>query len=279
LKPAIPEHSSCPFAIKQLENTKIYQSIKMASVEAYSVEHFRSLPEPHVSWAAFESAKVEQILSKDIAEIFHKHQVEDHFDITLLHKHDDIADNQRLVIVGRVMTPWSTTLIDTVNDEPGFGRIVPQAFLLKGGKFHPYEFIYLDQEELVSSSQDAEDRLSMFRDFMQEFAEIVEKKQIDGIIGLKLLTNKEKTRRKENPESREYEINDDGGAMITLSSDRDLDTADEYVLVCWGFVKGALHVKIQCIKGTNHKRHQHKHHCACLVGDHCSCLGMCSCKI
>jgi hypothetical protein len=251
----------------------------MASVEAYSVEHFRNLPQPHVSWAAFESAKIEQILSEDIAKLFHKHQVEGRFGITLLHSHDDLADNQRLVIVGRVMAPWSTTLMDVVKNEPSLGKIIPQAFLVKDGKFYPYEFVHLEPGELASSPQHGEDGLGMFGDFMQEFAEIVERKRINGVIGLRLLTNKERAQRLGDPKSKEYEINDDGGAMITLSSDRDLDTADEYVPVCWGFVNGALRILAQCYVGTGHSRHPKHPDCACGLGGNCSCLGMCSCDI
>jgi len=225
-----------------------------AIVVDYSVEHFRNIPQPQASWVAFESAKIERILSEDIAKIFQKYQVEGHFDITLLHKHDNLEDNQRLVIVGRVMTPWSTTLMDVVKNEPSLGKIIPQAFFVKDGKFYPYEFIHLEPEELASLPQHGEDRLGMFRDFLQEFAEIVEGKQIHEVIGLRLLTNKERAQRSGNPKIKEYEINDEGGAMITLSSAHDLDVAEEYVSVGWGFTKGVLHVKKSCYYGTNHSR-------------------------
>lgn len=217
-------------------------------IQPYSADVFRGIHSPHVSGAAFKSRDVKSIVSKHIIGLFSKHGVEGDFSINLLHRHGDLADDQRLVCVGRVMAPWSTGLMDMV--EPSLGKISPQALLVHNGKYYPYEFIHLSEAEAASWPDDGIEGFKKYHDFMEEFAEVVERQEIADVIGLRLLSAEDRARAA-NPNVWDYEINDEAGIMITLSADHELDNSDKNLAVRWEVVDGDLRCKMMC-RGLEH---------------------------
>ena len=98
----------------------------------------------------------------------------------LLHRHFDIADDEKLVESGNVSAPWSYTYDD--HNVYG-GSVVPRSWMLEGNNLHPYEFGYNGGCGVT----DAYPALPENMDFYTKFAELLVKYELTDILGLTLV--------------------------------------------------------------------------------------------
>lgn len=120
---------------------------------------------------------------------------------------------------------------------PIWGKFSPLALLVHNGKYYPYKFGYLTKAEADALPDDGDYGFSRYYAFLEDFADVVERENIAGIIALKLLTAEEKVKMA-NPNTEDYEVNEDGGAMIALSSDQQLNNIDGAPPTGWMFTSG-----------------------------------------
>lgn len=83
------------------------------------------------------------------------------FGIGILHRHFDVAANERLVEVNQVSTPWR------VGDaERTGGKIAPTSWLFKGNQLIPYEFRFVR----VNAGNSPEPQPADYPQFLQDLA-------------------------------------------------------------------------------------------------------------
>jgi len=238
----------------------------MALVQEYNADVFRSLRSPEAVVREFKARDVESLLRGDVCDLFTKHQIGAHLAVEILHRHFDVPPDKRLVKVGRVVTPWSTALIKLVSQ--GLGKICPEAVHVHNGAYYPYEFVHLSNAEAATIPGD-DDGFGRYSAFLEEFARFVEERGIAHVLGLRLLTNEERSRA-QDPGMRDYEVTDGGDRTITLSTDLGPVVSGEFLAVSWVFINGVMKISRACFKSDP---------CMCggTVKETCDCDLTCQC--
>jgi hypothetical protein len=181
----------------------------MSLVQPYDPKVFQTLKSPFIVSRDFNSLGVSSYLQdqSELSKLFSQHQIEADFAVEILHRHFDIAPENRLVKVGRVVTPWSDALVKSVEQQLQLGSVVPEAIHVYGDLYHPYEYIFLTKDEILAV--DGHDRFDKYKAFLEEFGKFVQAKGIAHVLGLRLLS-KDERRRALDPAIRDYEVTDDG---------------------------------------------------------------------
>jgi len=225
----------------------------VARVQEYSHEQFDNLCAPGVSYKKFMNHNVEPVIRDKISKVFTKHKAEHDFAVALLHRHCNLASDQRLVKVRGVMLPWSSVLRTIV--EPSLGKIYPHSLLIHDGKYYPYEFIHVSLAELKASPNECDARLESHSEFMKDFASVVQEENIADIIGLRLLSDEEK-KIAADPNTQRYEVNDSGDldcVAITLTAGPELASHIGSLEVSWVFSSGKMTVLDGCLWASGHR--------------------------
>jgi hypothetical protein len=140
----------------------------------YNSQAYNSLPSLFQA-ASMMDVKTREHLVKDIRQLFLDKNVYNKYGISLLHKHFEIAENQRLVDLHHTSTAW--TVGDTDEDivRKYGGYVVPRTFRSMDGELVPYEFGYSDSEKSYDLS------------FHKELGRLLVKLGLDSIFGLRYL--------------------------------------------------------------------------------------------
>ncbi|KAF8453576.1 hypothetical protein BDZ91DRAFT_48753 [Kalaharituber pfeilii] len=115
-------------------------SIEIASYDPSVYQSFQDFPEVA---QAFRARKGKHFINT-VRELYLRHNVENTFGVGLVHRHFNLAVDERLVQDGKVSTPWKLERVNNTN-------IVPSAWAFRNGALYPYEF------ELVSEGSKAPD--------------------------------------------------------------------------------------------------------------------------
>ncbi|KAK4166934.1 hypothetical protein QBC43DRAFT_286325 [Cladorrhinum sp. PSN259] len=205
----------------------------MATIHPYNPDIFHSLQSPGDAAQDFSSHDIKLLLHRgsELSQLFLNHKVGTDIAIELLHRHFEVPADKRLVRVGRVVTPWSTSLFSAVEQQSGLGRLAPSGILVRDGAYYPYEFRHLSkaEDEAEAQSSGGKGRLVQHAAFLEQFALFVQDKGISHVLGLRTLSAEEK-RRVEDPAIHDYEVTDDGYHMTVLSTDAPMEVmvSDEF---------------------------------------------------
>lgn len=124
----------------------------------------------------FEKVDAIETITGPIRDIFLQHEAHHEFALTLLHTHFQIKSDQRLVDCRSVATPWIFKDDNAVVHK--YGRYVyPKAYRLANGKFEPYEFEFSHDLPHFQPNQT----------FLTALASFLHHRQLDGILGLRVL--------------------------------------------------------------------------------------------
>jgi len=85
------------------------------------------------------------LVVEKLGPIFRKHGVDTKFGLAILHRHFDLAPNERLVEVNDVTTPWDVNEAATVE-----GSITPTSWLFSGNSLVPYEYAFVDSKSATA---------------------------------------------------------------------------------------------------------------------------------
>lgn len=113
-------------------------------------------------------------LSRDL---FLKHEVYNDLAVCLIHRHFDMASNERLVEFGAVSAPWTLTQVDQVAG----GTLVPRSWIFNDSKMSPYEFGY--NEAIGEPTYRA---LPNKPHFYEEFGKLLKREGLENLLGLTL---------------------------------------------------------------------------------------------
>lgn len=114
--------------------------------------------------------------------LFLKHEVYDDLAVCLIHRHFDLAANEKLVEFGAVSSPWSYTQNDS--DMIG-GSVVPRTWKFVQGKMRPFEFGYNE-----ALGEPIYKQLPNKPEFYKEFNNILQDTGTSDLLGLTLHSDK-----------------------------------------------------------------------------------------
>lgn len=146
--------------------------------QAYSPACFDNLRYLEDAQKELESRNLTREDLMPVRELFHKHHVQKQLGLTILHRHFNMASNERLVEYGKVTTPWILR-----SDEIFGGKIVPRVWALHKGELYPTEFGFnpfgeTTYPDIIFSSE-----------FFSEFKDLFSKLSLDDLFGLTVLDN------------------------------------------------------------------------------------------
>jgi hypothetical protein len=104
-------------------------------------EGFNTLPLLEPAHNMFVDRNAEKYLNGPIRDVFLKHNMQDRYGVSLLHRHFSMDSDERLVEYGAISTPWTLYETDDHEIEAMGGYIVPQNYRLNDNdELCPFEF-------------------------------------------------------------------------------------------------------------------------------------------
>ncbi|KAJ4244034.1 hypothetical protein NW762_014647 [Fusarium torreyae] len=170
----------------------------METMSSYNPHIFKSINYLLDSDRLFHTNNGPAVRSGSMRDLFIKHGVVDGLGLILLHKHFEIGEDQALVDYNGTAMAWD--LKGTAVSENGVvqkhgGFIKPRAWLLSTNKKQliPYEFYFQHYKttENIAYNQTALPRLT--EEFVNEFAEILQRDNLTSVLGVCLLKSPLKT--------------------------------------------------------------------------------------
>jgi len=151
-------------------------------IDTYRPAEYQALPHLDNAFDTYLERSPQHIIEEKMMEVFRKHQVFNELAVCLIHRHFDMADNEKLVEFGATSTPW------VVRDENMMGGSVkPRSWVFKGGKMMPYEFGFNEWGQ-PAVYKDMPDKPAFYADFNA----ILEEEGLNDLLGLTLLTERKK---------------------------------------------------------------------------------------
>ncbi|KAF8810781.1 hypothetical protein BYT27DRAFT_7253403 [Phlegmacium glaucopus] len=145
----------------------------------YSSATFNDLRGPGEAFRSLKELKGDDAIPTCIREVFDHHNMSEKFGVTLLHRHFDIDESERLVAVNDTSTPWGC---EAYNNH-ALGKVLPQAFIFASpDKIVPFEYTFftrnlLDNVTLFESATKA---------FLTELGLCLFSLQLDKVLGLRV---------------------------------------------------------------------------------------------
>ncbi len=117
-----------------------------------------------------------------LKDIFFRHGVADKFAIRLLHRHFDVADDEKVVHHGNVAMPWETNNLPFAIQD----KIIPSSFVISAAdKLFPYEFTYVEPD--VAATVQYGTVLSDHAAFLREFNAVLKSTGLIEVLSLAVL--------------------------------------------------------------------------------------------
>ncbi|KAJ2896792.1 hypothetical protein MKZ38_005238 [Zalerion maritima] len=154
---------------------------------SYNHQVFNSLPYLKDAVARYEEANNPiEIIGAELGELFTKHGVEGTLSLALLHRHFEMAPDERLVEHGDMSVPWQVN--DQIEDLPvkaPSGKLVGRTFKLMDGTVVPVEFGFNPSHGPAPYRP-----LPDAPEFYRELSAILERDGLSDIIGLATISGK-----------------------------------------------------------------------------------------
>ncbi|TKA65910.1 hypothetical protein B0A55_10495 [Friedmanniomyces simplex] len=137
---------------------------------------YGSLPPLTLAHDMFEARDTTTKMKGPIRDVFLKHGMHDRYGVSLLHKHFDLAPNERLVEYHDVSTPWTLSNTDDHEIPTLGGYVVPQNYKLEDGKLAPFEFAM--QYERPNGTDAGPE-------FLRDLSRVLEEHNLTNVLGLR----------------------------------------------------------------------------------------------
>ncbi|KAI1029062.1 hypothetical protein LB504_012949 [Fusarium proliferatum] len=112
-----------------------------------------------------------------IRDVFMKHGVDKVFGVGLLHRHYDVAPNEKIIELGPVSSPWVVGDDEVVTG----GSVLPHTWRVFGGELKPTEFKFVPQRDLSNV-----DRPVFPAAFVKELIGVLQETGLDEVLGVSL---------------------------------------------------------------------------------------------
>ncbi|KAJ0136249.1 Uncharacterized protein HZ326_20759 [Fusarium oxysporum f. sp. albedinis] len=112
-----------------------------------------------------------------IRDVFMKHGVDKVFGVGLLHRHYDVAPNEKIIELGPVSSPWVVGDDEVVTG----GSVLPHTWRVFDGELKPTEFKFVPQRDLSDV-----DRPVFPAAFVKELIGVLQETGLDEVLGVSL---------------------------------------------------------------------------------------------
>ncbi|KIL92438.1 hypothetical protein FAVG1_04849 [Fusarium avenaceum] len=112
-----------------------------------------------------------------IRDIFMKHGVDKVFGVGLLHRHYDIAPNEKIVELGPVSSPWVVGDDEVITG----GAVLPHTWRVFDGELKPTEFKFVPQRDVSNTDQPVFPAA-----FVKELIGVLQETGLDEVLGVSL---------------------------------------------------------------------------------------------
>ncbi|KAF5593539.1 uncharacterized protein FSUBG_9774 [Fusarium subglutinans] len=112
-----------------------------------------------------------------IRDVFMKHGVDKVFGVGLLHRHYDVAPNEKIIELGPVSSPWVVGDDEVITG----GAVLPHTWRVFDGELKPTEFKFVPQRELSNV-----DRPVFPAAFVKELIGVLQETGLDEVLGVSL---------------------------------------------------------------------------------------------
>ncbi|KAG5805816.1 hypothetical protein H9Q74_008153 [Fusarium xylarioides] len=112
-----------------------------------------------------------------IRDVFMKHGVDKVFGVGLLHRHYDVAPNEKIIELGPVSSPWVVGDDEVITG----GAVLPHTWRVFDGELKPTEFKFVPQCELSNV-----DRPVFPAAFVKELIGVLQETGLDDVLGVSL---------------------------------------------------------------------------------------------
>ncbi|KAF4502843.1 hypothetical protein FAGAP_928 [Fusarium agapanthi] len=112
-----------------------------------------------------------------IRDVFMKHDVDKVFGVGLLHRHYDVAPNEKIIELGPVSSPWVVGDDEVITG----GAVLPHTWRVFNGELKPTEFKFVPQRELSNV-----DRPVFPAAFVKELIGVLQETRLDEVLGVSL---------------------------------------------------------------------------------------------
>ncbi|KAF5687175.1 hypothetical protein FDENT_5499 [Fusarium denticulatum] len=112
-----------------------------------------------------------------IRDVFMKHGVDKVFGVGLLHRHYDVAPNEKIIELGPVSSPWVVGDDEVITG----GAVLPHTWRVFDGELKPTEFKFVPQRELSNV-----DRPVFPATFVKELIGVLQETGLDEVLGVSL---------------------------------------------------------------------------------------------
>ncbi|KAF7506890.1 hypothetical protein GJ744_011131 [Endocarpon pusillum] len=210
-------------------------------LQPYSVSEFNKIPDLYQGTTAFHAKDGMRFVNEVFGPLVLKHGLEAQLGITILHRHFDLKDPEKLVEFNNISLPWKNQDQD---DSHSGGKILPNAWLLNDGKLMPYEFFFspFNQVKSLDLTQDK------VRAFLDEFVKAAKYSSLDGTVALKMFPG---------PGFRGgLEFSEDRANIVLKPGQYKLENS-QAAEVTWYFERGWVEAKDYCVCTKYFKHHYH----------------------
>jgi hypothetical protein len=182
----------------------------------YAVPVFNSFLSAACATEAFDSHPQRERIAQSLNNLFMTYGVHEKYRLSLLHKHFDLEEGEKLVHVSRVAVPWSQEQEEDLKDS-GLGYIVPIAWAVRENSFYPYEFVHSTQAAPQLESDAA---------FFRSLALLLAEADLLNTFGVL---------RAGDDESSLVEITEGRANILIPGGDALADHPDRYIVSAWQF--------------------------------------------
>ncbi|KAM0226809.1 hypothetical protein ACHAP5_012309 [Fusarium lateritium] len=112
-----------------------------------------------------------------IRDIFMKHGVDKVFGVGLLHRHYDVAPNEKIVELGPVSSPWVVGDDEVITG----GAVLPHTWRVFDGELKPTEFKFVPQRDVSNTDQPVFPAA-----FVKELIGVLQETGLDEVLGVSL---------------------------------------------------------------------------------------------
>ena len=221
----------------------------------YSSQLHNNLMDAHDAAARFDELRGRNVVDGALKDVFFRHGVADTFAVRLLHRHFDVAQDEKVVHCGNVAMPWVTTKLSPVAQD----HIVPSSFIItSSGDLFPYEFTYAAEATggaAAKGSQDPEVLLAGHAAFLRDFNTVLKETGLIDVLSLAVLAYMSGGKGMETTEGR---------ANVTIPLDAANETTrDDSIETIWTYDTGAPlqapgQCKVRCVGPSGKHKKVHK---------------------
>ena len=146
------------------------------ALQPFNVDLFNMINSLDSAKQAFKAKEGKKLVAEVFHKLLSKYHLESRLGVGLLHRHFDLAENEKLVEFNNVSVPWENVRTD---DYAG-GKVLPSAWLVEDEKLMPYEFYF------SPCGKDAPFSFTGLEEFLEELVTTIKEEGLEKMLALRM---------------------------------------------------------------------------------------------